>query len=433
MELFLCVLTDITHFIIIFVICKFFFSFHIREVKHSKLMLIGASSIVSIMSVLFYFYNNNVIETCVCVISMVLLGMMIYREKVHHIAIVMIWTLFASSVIGIMTSALYRICMLLFDINGEVISNLVAAIISLILIYGLGKGYKQKTTTALQEIGYGNLIGFTVLLFADMVVVSAIIAVADMYEDSRRNLYLIAVIFIIIGIFIQLGAVIILFAQRNVLKEKEKLAAAYLLEQKNHYEYLENREKETKKFRHDLRNHMGLISNLAQNQAYDKIDDYLEQMNMRIDTFGTVVTVHNGIVDAIINQYYMKAKQNGVNMRVEGKFPVDCEIEEYDLCTIFSNVLSNAYEAASETEEKMISLVCGYTERNIIIAVENSCRKELPSGGLFWKTKKDNADYHGYGLENITDSVKKYNGIFDIELRDNKCMLKISFNHKNEP
>jgi len=303
----------------------------------------------------------------------------------------------------------------------------------LILIYGLGKGYKQKTTTALQEIGYGNLIGFTVLLFADMVVVSAIIAVADMYEDSRRNLYLIAVIFIIIGIFIQLGAVIILFAQRNVLKEKEKLAAAYLLEQKNHYEYLENREKETKKFRHDLRNHMGLISNLAQNQAYDKIDDYLEQMNMRIDTFGTVVTVHNGIVDAIINQYYMKAKQNGVNMRVEGKFPVDCEIEEYDLCTIFSNVLSNAYEAASETEEKMISLVCGYTERNIIIAVENSCRKELPSGGLFWKTKKDNADYHGYGLENITDSVKKYNGIFDIELRDNKCMLKISFNHKNEP
>lgn len=100
-----------------------------------------------------------------------------------------------------------------------------------------------------------------------------------------------------------------------------------------------------------------------------KYYEYFEQMNMKIDTFGNIVTVHNGMIDAIINQYYMKAKQNGVNMKVEGKFPVNCGIEAYDLCTIFSNVLSNAYEAAMEAEDKYISLVCGYTERNIIIAV----------------------------------------------------------------
>ncbi len=433
MELFLCVLADIIHFFTIFIICKFFFSFHIREVKYGRLMLIGAFSIVSIISVLFYFYNNNIIEACVYVVSMVLLGMMIYREKAHCTVIVMIWTLFASSVVGIMTSSLWRVCMLLFNINGGTISNLAASVISLIVIYSFGRAYKKKTTTTLQEIGYGNLIGFSILLLADMIVVSAIIAVADMYEDNRRNLYLIAVILIIIGIFIQLGAVIILFAQRNVLKEKEQITDAYLTAQKNHYEYLENREKETKKFRHDLRSHMEMISNLAQNQKYDKIDEYLEQMNMKIDTFGHIVTVHNAMVDAIINQYYAKAKENGITMKVEGKFPVDCAIEAYDLCTIFSNVLSNAYEAAMETEEKLISLVCGYTERNIIITVENSSHKELSGSGFHWRSKKENADYHGYGLENIKDSVKKYDGIFDIEIKDNRCMLRISFNHKGDP
>ena len=176
-----------------------------------------------------------------------------------------------------------------------------------------------------------------------------------------------------------------------------------------------------------------MISNLAQNQKYDKIDEYLEQMNMKIDTFGHIVTVHNSMVDAIINQYYAKAKENGITMTVEGKFPVDCAIEAYDLCTIFSNVLSNAYEAAMETEEKLISLVCGYTERNIIITVENSSHKELSGSGFHWRSKKENADYHGYGLENIKDSVKKYDGIFDIEIKDNRCMLRISFNHKGEP
>ena len=433
MELFLYVLTDIIHFTTVLFTCKFFFSFQLKNVKHIRFMLMGAFSLVGVISAFFYYFDSNIIEMYIYVISMVVLGIMLYKEKTYSTTIVMIWILFALSVVGIMTSTMWKIFMLLFNINGEFVSSLAAAVISLIIIYGFGRAYRIKTTTTLQEIGYGNLIGFAVLLIADMFVVSCIVVGADMYDKSIRNLYLIAVILIIIGIFIQLGAVIILFAQRNVLKEKEQITDAYLTAQKNHYEYLENREKETKKFRHDLRSHMEMISNLAQNQKYDKIDEYLEQMNMKIDTFGHIVTVHNSMVDAIINQYYAKAKENGITMTVEGKFPVDCAIEAYDLCTIFSNVLSNAYEAAMETEEKLISLVCGYTERNIIITVENSSHKELSGSGFHWRSKKENADYHGYGLENIKDSVKKYDGIFDIEIKDNRCMLRISFNHKGEP
>ena len=178
---------------------------------------------------------------------------------------------------------------------------------------------------------------------------------------------------------------------------------------------------------------MDLIANLARNREYDKIEDYLEQINLKVDTFGNIVTVHNAIVDAIINQYYMKAMQSGVKLTVEGRFPVDCAIDTYDLCTIFSNILSNAYEAAVETEDKLVSLVCGYTERSIIIVVKNSCNSGGATGGTIWKTKKNNADYHGYGLENISDSVKKYDGIFDIEIIDNVCILKIAFNRMGTP
>lgn len=46
---------------------------------------------------------------------------------------------------------------------------------------------------------------------------------------------------VILGIFIQLAAVIIHFTQRNVHKEKEQILNVYLDEQKNHYEYLESR------------------------------------------------------------------------------------------------------------------------------------------------------------------------------------------------
>lgn len=433
MELFLFVLVDIIHFFTILTTCKFFFSLKLREVKYNWLILAGTFFVVGIISVVIYYFDNSFLISSVYVISVVLLGWLLYKEKIYNTTIVMIWTLFALSVVDIMTSILFRIVLLLFSVDGEAIINLIASIISLLLIAGLGINFKRKTSTTLQEIGYTNLIGLTILLATDACVVSAIVVGADMYEDSRRNLYLLAVIFAVIGIFIQLAAVIILFTQRNVHKEKEQILDAFLNEQKNHYEYLENREKETKKFRHDIRNHMDLIANLAKNHEYDKIEDYLEQINLKVDTFGNIVTVHNAIVDAIINQYYMKAMQSGVKLTVEGRFPVDCAIDTYDLCTIFSNILSNAYEAAVETEDKLVSLVCGYTERAIIIVVKNSCNSEVATGGTIWKTKKNNADYHGYGLENISDSVKKYDGIFDIEIIDNVCILKIAFNRMGTP
>lgn len=428
MGLFLWVMVDIIHVITILLTCYFFFSLELRETKYNRLMMIGAFSFIGVIAMFLYYVDNSIAKACIYLISMVFLGCFLYKEKLYRIVVIIIWTLFALSVVDILASVLFRIIMLLLNVNGDIISNLLASIIAFALICGLGISFKKKNSTTLQKIGYGNLIGFTILLMADYFVVSAIVIGSDMYEDDARNLYLIAVIFAVIGIFIQLAAVIILYTQRNVHKEKEQILDAFLNEQKNHYEYLENREKETKKFRHDIRKHMDLIANLARNREYDKIEDYLEQINLKVDTFGNIVTVHNAIVDAIINQYYMKAMQSGVKLTVEGRFPVDCAIDTYDLCTIFSNILSNAYEAAVETEDKLVSLVCGYTERAIIIVVKNSCNSEATTGGTIWKTKKNNADYHGYGLENISDSVNKYDGIFDIEIMDNVCILKIAFN-----
>ena len=146
---------------------------------------------------------------------------------------------------------------------------------------------------------------------------------------------------------------------------------------------------------------MELISNLAKNREYEKIDSYLEKMNIKIDSFGNIITVQNGIVDAIINQYYEKAQQSGITMEVRGRFPEECAIDAYDLCTIFSNVLSNALEAAIETEEKTISLECRYNDKNIIIVVKNSYNSEQQNGTSQWRTRKENTDYHGYGLENM--------------------------------
>ncbi len=425
------ILADIIHFLKIFLVCDMFFLFERKRCRHKWITLTLANIIVAGMSVFVYMYNNYFIEALIYILTIVLLLVVFYKEAIYTIVITTIWTIFALSMIDTMVAVLFDMFMKILGVNVDFLSNLAVAFISIVLIYVVGRIYRKYTSATLKKVGIPNLIGFTILLAIDTVVVTIITVMNVKFEVMRyTNIYLLAIVLVILGIFVQVASVILLFTQRNVYKEKEELTDKYLNEQKNHYEYLENREIETKKFRHDLRSHMELISNLAKNHEYDKIDEYIEQMHERIDTFGNLITVQNSIVDAIINQYYARAEQSGVTMEVKGRFPMDCNIDTYDLCTIFSNVLSNALEAALETEEKYISVECGYTEKSIIIIVKNSFDAQTKSGNTQWRTRKGNTDYHGYGLENIKDSVERYNGVFDIETDGNMFNLKILFSNR---
>ncbi|MBQ4058506.1 MAG: GHKL domain-containing protein [Lachnospiraceae bacterium] len=425
------IIADIIHFLKIFLVCDMYFFFERKRFRHKWIMLTLTNTIVAGMSVFVYMYDNYFIEALIYTLTIILLLCIFYKEAIYTIVITTIWTIFALSMIDTMVAVLFDMFMKILDVNVDFLSNLAVAIISIVLIYVVGRIYRKYTSATLKKVGIPNLMGFTVLLAIDTVVVTIITVMNAKFETMRyTNIYLLAIVFVILGIFIQVASVILLFTQRNVYKEKEELTDKYLNEQTLHYEYLENRERETKKFRHDLRSHMELISHLAKSREYDKIDEYIEQMHERIDTFGNVITVHNSIVDAIINQYYTRAEQSGITMEVKGRFPLDCNIDTYDLCTIFSNVLSNALEAARETEEKYIFVECGYTDKSIIIIVKNSFDVQTKNGNAQWRTRKGNTDYHGYGLENIQDSVERYNGVFDIETDDKMFTVKILFRNR---
>lgn len=424
------ILADIIHFLTIFVVCDMFFGLKRKKFEHKWIVRIITNSIVAGMSAFVYMYDNYNVIILMYMLTIILLLLIFYKETIYSIVVTTIWTMSALSMIDTMGFVLFDVFMKILGINAQFLSNLAVAILSIGLIYVVGRIYRKYTSATLKKVGIPNLIGFTILLMIDTFVVTAITVMnTEINSVQTKTTYFVSIVLVILGIFIQLASVILLFTQRNVYKEKEELTDKYLNEQKHHYEYLENRERETKKFRHDLRSHMELISNLARNHEYDKIDNYIEQIQERIDTFGNVITVQNSIVDAIINQYYARAEQSGVTMEVKGRFPVDCNIDTYDLCTIFSNVLSNALEAALETEEKYVSLECRYTDKSIIISVVNSFDAKTKSGNAQWRTRKANTDYHGYGLENIKDSVNKYNGLFDIETEDNMFNLKILFNN----
>jgi len=430
MSLFVYVLADIIHLAKMIILLDVFFAFRKRELNHRRLILYLAGLGMGGVSAFIYFQNNITVDLVVHFIVLITMTALLYEEKIHYVVVVIIWTSFAMSMIDTMTIVLFDVLTKLIQINAEVVSRLCVSSISLILVYTVGRIYRKNTTVGMKTIGLRNLIWFSLLLVMDTIVVSVMTDInVELCVEKYKNIFMMSVVLVIAGIFIQLCAVILLSMQRNLYKEKKLLTEKYLNEQKNHYEYLEEQEKETKKFRHDFRSHLELISNLAKHNEYEEIDKYLEKMHIKIEQLGNNVTVQNGIVDAIINQYYAKALQNNIKMEVKGRFPEYCDIDAYDICTIFSNVLSNAFEAAEETEEKIISVECRYNDKNIIIVVKNSFNHEGNNANVLLKTRKGNVDYHGYGLENVKESIAKYNGILDIDTKDGIFTLTIVFSN----
>ncbi len=211
-----------------------------------------------------------------------------------------------------------------------------------------------------------------------------------------------------------------------LLIEQKKEIEKFLELQKSHYEYLNEKEYETKKFRHDLRKHMALIKDIVKEGKYELLEGYIEEIDQKVDMLVNKVTVHNDITDAIINHYYSIACCKGINMEVVGRLPEKFNVSTFDLCVIFSNLLINAIEAAKDTDEKKIKLICGFNDDGeIFINLSNtySVAVHMDKGKII--TTKSNKDLHGFGLENVCDSVNKYDGVIDIFEKEEEFHVEI--------
>ncbi len=392
--------------------------------------LIITAICVIVISVAINTGDNLLVGSFVYLCLVCVLTYRFFEDNWTTIIISSIWTI-------VILEMLDKMSVILFDMVEGIIgkynlgvAKLARACILLVFVIIIGRLYNKRYSKGLKSVGKGALIAFTILAIVDTFIVMIISnAITVSVGEVKQRVNYIAFILVILGLFLQLGAVILIMVQRNVYKESQQLTEKYLEEQKSHYEYLEKRETETKKFRHDLRSHVEMLTVLAKKRQYDKFDKYVEEINVNIDRFGNNVTVQNGIVDAIINKYYSEAIANDVTMEVKGRFPSDCKIDAYHLCTIFSNILSNAIEATIEAEKKWISVFCKYTDDNILVEVKNTFDSKNAARNGKLRTHKKDANNHGFGLENVKESISKYDGLWGVDIQDNIYTITISFNY----
>ncbi|MCR4688847.1 MAG: GHKL domain-containing protein [Saccharofermentans sp.] len=219
-----------------------------------------------------------------------------------------------------------------------------------------------------------------------------------------------------------IGFMFLLFYIRAVRKEKEDLV---ILNRQNE-EYLESQtrfflsqakaDSEIRSIRHDMRNHLQVISVLLQNNETTKIEEYLEQIGE--DLSKTDISAHTGnlIADAIIADKKSKASEAGGQLVVSGTIS-GIDFAPSDMCKILANILDNAIEAISDPrlkdvseDYKKIELTFKRTDSFFLISLRNPCVDELKiTNGDIETTKQDKSE-HGFGLKNVRTAVSNYAG-----------------------
>lgn len=186
----------------------------------------------------------------------------------------------------------------------------------------------------------------------------------------------------------------------------------YLNAEVRHFQAYQQMQTETRRIRHDMKNHMNAMLYLAQQEKSEELKQYLQQLADSVQQINTELSCGNSLADAICNEKNQIAKQNGIRFEISGKMPERIGIEPLDICTIFANALDNALEAVQKIapSSRWMKLNISIQEDILLLTFTNPFQEDMSNCGKRKTTKPDDIN-HGFGIQNIELAAKKYNGM----------------------
>jgi signal transduction histidine kinase len=196
----------------------------------------------------------------------------------------------------------------------------------------------------------------------------------------------------------------------------------------NQYQLAEQSQKETIKFRHDIKN---ILLGLKTELDAGKLTEGKDMLETLIEDFSSIKKVaHSGnmIIDSIINYKKRQADQERIPFYMDFQFPHNVRLDTTIISVILGNALDNAIEACRHVEEKdrYVKIQFHYENESLYIQIKNPYHGTIRRNrkGQIISNKKDSS-MHGIGLQSIREMVKKMNGFFEISYNNGIFQLQI--------
>lgn len=198
-----------------------------------------------------------------------------------------------------------------------------------------------------------------------------------------------------------------------------------LFQQQKQLEDQETMELHTK--RHDLKQKLIYIHELAKQEEKDKLMEVLDQM------IGETVKKEyleewtgNLVVDSLVNHLYREARKRNIRLDTRINLPKELNIKDTDLCILQGNAFDNAVEALEyvEEENRVMRIEMKYERGCLLFCIKNRYAGDLitEKDGKLATRKREGV--HGLGIRSMKKVTDKYNGVLVTEGKEGVFTLK---------
>lgn len=200
------------------------------------------------------------------------------------------------------------------------------------------------------------------------------------------------------------------------LKEQNRMNMKYMELQKEYYINLLDQDEKMRRFRHDMNAHIMAIRSYCQESDNQELLNYLNKIVHESAINSVDIYTGNKRVDAVLRPLLNDAMGKSIDIEVKGRLTEFDVVKDFDLCTIFSNLLKNAIEGCEKIPEiskrKIIVSTSSYNAQ-VYICIKNTIKENVLIKNNRCVSTKEKSRYTGLGSGNIKSAIHKNNGIVE--------------------
>ncbi|MGN0620749.1 MAG: sensor histidine kinase [Porcipelethomonas sp.] len=170
------------------------------------------------------------------------------------------------------------------------------------------------------------------------------------------------------------------------------------------------------------------MANSGNQQITNESIKFLDELKSKNEVLNMPVYSSNPIINAVIYDKNSTAAELNIDFEIHLDIPQDMDIALTDLCSVFSNLIDNAFKAAEKSNNKKVILTAWSDIGYLFVKTKNYSDN---ADDLLSKKKHSLMDEHGYGIEIMKDIAEKYDGEFNIQINGNCVNAACSMRYVN--
>lgn len=300
---------------------------------------------------------------------------------------------------------------------------LLLVLLAATLFYCRAKGLELRLNVA-------ETLFFMVYFLYSLFVVFVLTIFQKYLTGSARILAGLILLFFTAAIFMAYWFYLILCRRNRKLKQAVHETEQLLHTQLSYAESSVEKQEEFSILRHDLKNHLQVIGELCAGRNLTGAERYVRQLMDTPVLERQLKLTGNSVADIVLAVKREAAAEAGVEFQVESQGHMLSFMEDVDVCTLLTNLLDNAIEAARLSDQAKISVEYLLHRNFCVLAVSNRVKEQVPIRdnrilGKKHYTGKTDKKAHGYGLQSVERIVKKYGGEYNLSCRELMFTVKV--------